>query len=151
MRFFDRVCALLLLLAVGSTCRANVPAVVYKDDPGYERARVASRVAPVAVPAFLGLAVLWAAFDRSRSGRLAAVVFAAVVLLGGAVTLLGSAGTRFPDEALGAERAEDAFVRRRGSPRETTPEETALGGLGIAALLCFGGLTAARWAVRRSE
>lgn len=141
--------AILIVLTLAPACWANVPVVVYRDDPGYERARVASRVAPVIVPAFLGVAVLWAAFDRSRSGRAAAIGFGAAVLIAGAVLFLGSGGSRFPDESPGAGTAEGPFARRRGSPRETTPEETVLGGLVASALLCFGGLTLARAVTRR--
>jgi hypothetical protein len=142
--------ALLILLAVVPMGRANVPVIVYKDDPGYERARMASKVAPVVVLVSVVLAVLWAALDRSRSGKVAAAVFGVLVLLCGGLMTLPPA-TRFPDESPGQESPSDALLRPRGSPRGMTPEETTLAGIVAFAALSFGGLALVRLAVRPSN
>ena len=150
MVFTRGAVALLAVLAVASACPANVAAVVYRDDSGYQRARVAAHVAQGATLIAVGLAVVWVLQDRSRAGRAAAMAFGAVVFLScGLVTV--SPPTRFPDEPSERPSTLDSLVRPRGSPREPIPEELAMTGILAAAAVSFGGLAALRFAARRVE
>jgi hypothetical protein len=147
--------ALLLLSAAATVVRANVALPIYKDDPAYRRARVASQVAPCAVVAAVTFAVAWAAYTRSRAGKVTAVLFGVLALLWCGLVRLGGPGTRFPDEVAGQENAAGAvtsFGRRlRGSPRPITPEEVTILGILAFAILCFGGLVMVRMMARRSQ
>jgi hypothetical protein len=148
------VLTLLVLAAAGTAVHANIAVPIYKSDPGYQRARIAARVAPFAVSAAVGFAVAWAVGQRSRGGRVAAVVFGMLVLFWGVMALLGSPGTRFPDEQAEQEHAAsvfDSFGRPRGSPRPMTPEESALAGILVFAGVCFGGLALVRILARPSQ
>jgi uncharacterized membrane protein YfcA len=146
----ERICAmptfrwslgLALLLVASTACQANVALPVYKDDPGYDRARLASWIAPFAVLTALLAAALCGTCARTGAAKLAALAFGVLVLLLAAVMALGTAATRFPDEPAGSGNTHDflgSFPRPRGSPRPLTPEETTLAGILILAALCFG-------------
>jgi hypothetical protein len=153
MTTFRSALALLLLLGVARVVHANVSLPIYKSDPHYERAQVASRVAPFAVVGALVFAVLWAACSRSKAGRILAVAFGASALLWCLLLRLGGPGTRFPDEELGRENAVSlprVFGRRApGSPRPITPEETTIIGILFFAGMCVGGLALVRLMARR--
>jgi len=153
--------ALVLLLTSANSARADVTPVVYNTDPGFQQAYFADRFAVPVVFLSVCVVLIWLRQDRSRSRRLAAYGFFAIVALlvcywGPQFVTSGDPirkryNLEFRNEPEPASRFPWGFgySHRPERLQERTPAETILLGTVASAILCFGGLALVRWRDRR--